>query len=125
MHLSERHGTAVKPYIYKVKFTLHCTTGLRYQDYIIHIRTVQVNLIIVLCCVDTGLETLLLERIGFHHAGLYRLFNLIIEFLYRADAQLVALIVTPDRQRSAPVAATAQVPVIQVLKPLAETACSG
>ena len=57
---------------------------------------------------------------GYLPPALY-LLNLIVKFLYGADAQLVALVIAPYGQRSAPVAAAAQVPVIQVLKPLAKT----
>ena len=85
----------------------------------------QVNLIVVIGCIDTGLETLLLERVGFHYASLNCLLYLVIEFLNRADAQFITLIIAPYGQRSTPVTAAAQVPVIQVLKPLSETACTG
>ena len=63
VHLCERHGAAVEPYVNQVSLTLHHTACLRYQHDIIDIRTVEVNLIIILSGIYTGLETFILERI--------------------------------------------------------------
>ena len=86
----------------------------------------QINLIIVRLRVIARLEALLLVRIALHQACLHRLLDLGIQLLDRANALLLlAILCPPDWQRSTPIAATAQVPVLQILQPFAETTRTG
>ena len=99
-----RHGTGIEPYVYQVRFTLHGFAVFGYEDDIIHIRTVQVYLIIIFSIVLTGYETFILIRIGLHESGSYGFLYFIIKLFNRTDADFLAVVFrAPDRQRSTPV----------------------
>ena len=124
VNLGIRHGTRVEPYVNEVKFTCHNLTCRRYKFDIIHVWTVKINPVIVLLAVVTRNKAFILVRIVCHDTGRNSLLNLVIEFLYRTDTDSLAILTCPDRKRSTPIAATAKVPVVKVLEPLAETACT-
>ena len=64
--------------------------------------------------------------ISLHKARLHGFLNLFKQFGYRTDADLLLPILrAPNRQRSAPVTRTGQIPVVQVLQPFAKTPRSG
>ena len=88
----------------------------------IHIRTVQVDLVVVLLRHIARHETIVLQRVTLHESSLNSLLDLIVEFLYRANADLLTILVAPDGQRGAPETGTREVPVVQVLQPVAEAA---
>ena len=111
--LSVRHGATVKPYVNKVGFAHHAAAGGRHQHHIVDIGAVEV-------------EFLLTVGVVLHKPGCNGLVNLIAQLIYAADANLFfAIFGAPDGQRGAPVAAAAQVPVHDILQPVAETACTG
>ena len=124
VYLSVRHGTGIEPHVNEVELACHYLAGRRYKLDVINVRTVQVNLVIVLLAVVTRNETFILIWVACHDTGSNSLLNLVVKFLYRTDADSLAILTGPDRERSTPVAATAKVPVIEVLEPLAETACT-
>ena len=84
----------------------------------------QVNLVIVLLAVVTGNEALILVRVACHHTGSNSLLNLIIKLGNRTYADSLAILACPYWQRGTPVTATAQVPVVEILEPLAKTSCT-
>ena len=72
------------------------------------------------------IESLCLERILSHDAGCHRFFNLCIKLCDRTDAFcFLAVFGLPYRKRCSPVTAAAEVPVLDILKPLSETSCTG
>ena len=123
VNLCVRHGAAVEPHIDEIQFALQRLSARTYQHDIIHIRTVQVNAVVVLLAHIARHKALGLQRVLCHHASLHGLLNLVVELFNAADADLLACVaVAPDRQRCAPIAAAAEVPVVQVLQPFAEAA---
>ena len=116
------HGTGIKPHVDEVEFASEHIALVRHQFDVIYIRTVQVYLIVILLTHVARHETLLLQWVRCHHASSHSLLNLVVEFLHAADAHFLASVaVAPDGQWSAPVARTREVPVVEVLEPLAET----
>ena len=63
VQLSVRHGTRIEPNINQVKLALHWFSTCRYQGNVIHIRTVEVNLIVVFLVVYSRFKSHLLVRI--------------------------------------------------------------
>ena len=84
----------------------------------------EINLVIVLLRPVTGNEALILQRVRLHETSLYSLLNFIIEFLYTTDTDFFAVLIAPDRQRGSPETRTREVPIIQVLQPVAKAACT-
>ena len=124
--LSVRHSARVEPNIDQVGLAFHRQTAIGYEDHIIYIRTMQIDLVVIFFCIFTWLEAHFTIRIGFHESSLNSLVDLLIEFLNGSDTFLFLTILrTPDRQRSTPITAAAQVPVLQVLQPFTETARTG
>ena len=122
VNLGIRHGTRVEPNVDKVGFAVHRCAGGRNQHDVVDIRTVQVDEVVVFAAVIAGNESFLLERIGRHHTGGDSLLDFVIKFLDRADTDLFArLIVAPNRERCAPIARAAEVPVVEIFEPFAET----
>ena len=125
VHLCIGHGTAVEPHVYQVGFSCQLASAGTYQHDVIHHGAVQVDAVIVLLAHVAGYKTFVLERIGCHDACCHALLYLLVEFLQRTDAQfLTGVTVAPDGQRSAPIAASREVPVVEVLEPFAEAACA-
>ena len=81
---------------------MHGSALLVYKNNLIHVRTVQINPVVILLTEVPHDESGFFQRIPVHHTGGDSLLNLIIKLLYRTDALLAAVLVTPDRQRSAP-----------------------
>ena len=84
----------------------------------------QVDLVVVLLGVEPWGEV----RPGVlrHEARLHGAFDLVVELLDRADADLLLpILCAPDRQRGTPVATTREVPVLEVLEPLTEATRTG
>ena len=126
MYLRVRHGARVEPHVNQVKFATHRLAGGRHQYDTVHVWTVHVYLLVVLAAHVAGDETVLGDGVLGHHAGCHSLVYFAAQFLVAADYHLLgAIIRTPDRQRSAPVARARQVPVLHVLQPLAEAAGAG
>ena len=94
------------------------------QHDVVHVRTVQVYLVVVLLRIVSGNESPVLQGIALHHTSLHGLLYLAIEFVHRTDALLSAILVAPDRQRRTPEARARQVPVVEVLQPVAKPACT-
>ena len=105
VNLRIRHGTRVEPHIDEVKFTgEHCPT-LAYQLDVVYIGTVQVYLVIILLRHVARHKALILQGVAFHHTGRNGLLYLVVKFLDRTDANLLACVaVAPDRQRRTPIA---------------------
>ena len=84
-----------------------------------------IDLIIVLLRHILRIEALGSERILSHEARCNSLVDLGIKLLDRTDAlSLLAVLCLPYRKRGTPVTAARKVPVLDILKPLTETACS-
>ena len=84
----------------------------------------KIDLVIVCLAVVTRYKTFILVWVACHYTGSNSLLNLVIEFCNRTDADSLAILTCPDWQRSTPVTATAQVPIVKVFKPLAKTSCT-
>ena len=97
VNLCIRHSTRVEPHVDKVCFTFHRQTALRYQDNVIHIRTMQVYLVIILFGVNTGDEAVILIGIGLHKTCCNSFFNFVVQLFNRTDADLFLIFRTPDR----------------------------
>ena len=82
----------------------------------------EINPVVVLLAHVLRIKTIVLKRIACHESGFHSLVDLGVELCDRADADfLLAVLGAPDRKRCAPETAAAQIPVLNVLKPLAET----
>ena len=72
------------------------------------------------------IEAIVPERIGLHDTGRDSLVDLQIELFDGSDAYLLlAVFGAPYRQRGAPETASAEIPVLDILQPLTETARTG
>ena len=109
------HGTAIEPHVDEVGLAHHLLAAGRDQHHAVDVRTVQVELGIVVGGV----------RIRIHEARLDGFLDLGTKFFDAADANLfLAVLGAPNGQRRAPVARTREVPVDEVLQPVAETAAT-
>ena len=122
--LSIRHRTRIEPNVDKVALTIHWLTFFVYQNDIVDIWTMKVYLIIVLLAVVARNEALILHRIALHNACRNSLLYFCIQFLKATNALLATVFVTPYWQWSTPETRTREVPIVQVLKPVAETTCT-
>ena len=94
--LGIRHSAGIEPYIDQVCLTLHRLAGSGNQDNIIHIRTVQIDLLVVLLRIISRSEVLI--RVRLHKAGLHRFLDLAEQLYHGTDTLLLATIFrTPDR----------------------------
>ena len=124
--LCVRHCAGIEPYVDKVALANHLAAAVRHKEDIVHIRPVKIDEIIVLQGHVLRIEAFVLQGVGGHDAGLDGLLDLVVKLIYRADAFfLPAVFSAPDGQRSAPVAAAAEVPVLDVLQPHSEAAGAG
>ena len=124
--LSVRHRAGVEPNIDKVCLTGHLLSGRTDKEYVIDIRPVEINPVVVLLAHVLRIKTIVLKRIACHESGFHSLVDLGVELCDRADADLLLSVLgAPNRERSAPETAAAQVPVLNVLKPLTETTGTG
>ena len=124
--LCVRHRAGVEPYVNQVELAVHRLSGRRNKHDAIHVRTMQVNHArsVVGCAIVAYLE--FRPGVSLHHTGFDRLVDLRHQFLNRTDADLfLSVLCAPDRQRRAPVTRTREVPVVEVLQPFAEAACTG
>src|SRR5574344_1506284 len=124
VNLCVRHRTRVKPYVDEVALALHRFTALAHEHDVVNIRAMEVDLVIVLLRIITGNKSFVFQWIALHHSGSYGLFNLVVEFLHTSNALLLTVLIAPDRQRSTPIARAREIPVVEVLKPVAETSCT-
>ena len=125
VYLGIRHGAGVKPNVNQVGLTLHGLTGSTYQHDVVHIRTVQVYLVVVLLRHIARHKAGILQGIRLHEACLHRFLDFIVQLLNAANADFLSILTTPDRQRSTPETGTGEVPVVQVIKPVSKTASTG
>ena len=120
------HGTGVEPHVNEIALADHLAAGVGNEEYVVHVRPVEIDEVIVLPAHVLRIESLVLQWIACHYPGSHGLLDFGIEFLYGAYAFLfLAVLRTPDRERCAPEAASREVPVLDVLQPFSETACSG
>ena len=120
------HRARIEPDVYQVCLAHHLPAGRAHEEYVVDIRPVQVDSVVVLLTHVGRVEAGLPEGVRLHDSGSHSLVNLGIELGGRTYAQLLpAVLGTPDRKRGAPVAAAAQVPVLDVLKPFPETSGPG
>ena len=122
--LSIRHRARVKPNVNQIALTLHGFAILVDQNDIIYVWAMQVYLIIIFFWIVAWNKAIVFQRIALHDSCSHTLLYLSIEFFYASYALLIAFIVSPDRKRSSPETWTWEVPVIQILQPIAETPCS-
>ena len=121
--LGIRHGAGIEPHVDEVRLAEHLPAAVGHEDNIVHVWTVQVDLIVIIKAHVRGIKALVPQRIGFHESSIDRLVYLAVELGDAADALLfLSVFRAPDRERSAPVAAAGEVPVLDVLEPLSETA---
>ena len=126
VELCIRHSTAVEPHVDEVEFTLHWLAAFAHEHDVVNVWTVQVNLIVVFVAVIANHETSLLPWVLSHHASCHGFLHFVVEFFHAADTNFFVCVgIAPDRKWSAPVAAAAQVPVVEVFEPFAEAACAG
>ena len=124
--LSVRHGAGVEPHIDQIALPCHLPAARADEENPVHVRTVEVYAVVVLLGHIFRVKALGLQRIALHEAGLDSLFYFVVQFLYGAYAYFfLAVLGAPDRERCAPVAAAAEVPVLDVLEPFAETTGAG
>ncbi len=87
---------------------------------------VQVDLVIILLRMGSGVESELPEGIFTHYACGNGFLEFLIEFGCRADAFLFfSVFGPPDGERRPPETASGEIPVLQVLQPFAETSRTG
>ena len=121
-----RHCAGIKPYIYKVALSAHWRAALGEKHNLIYIRPVKVYLIIILLAVVIGIKACGSQRILLHNAGCNSPLNLCVELPCRTYANLFrAILCSPNRKRSAPEAASGEIPILKVLQPLAKAAAAG
>ena len=121
-----RHCAAIEPYVDEVQFALHRLAARRHEDDAVHIRTMQIDDRRIVVRLAIIAHFVLRPRVRFHEARLHRFLDFIEQFCDRTDTNfLFAVLGAPNRQRCTPITTTAQVPIVQVLQPFAETACSG
>ena len=121
VNLGVGHSTAVKPHVDEVELTLQRLTTLTHEDDVIDIGTVKVYAVVVLLTHVAHDEAFILQWIVSHETCTHALLYFIVEFFHRADADFLASVtITPDGQWCAPIAATAEVPVVEVLEPFAK-----
>ncbi len=125
MYLCIWHRTGIKPYVDEIALTLHWFTTVADKYYVVDIRAVQVYAAVIIFRIVTGNESVVLERIAVHYSGCHRFVYFVIKFLHAANADFVTIFITPYRQRCSPKARTRQVPVVQILQPVAETSAAG
>ena len=116
------HRAGVEPHVDEVALPGHLASAVGHEVYVVHIWPVEVYPVIISKGHVRRVETLVLERIGCHDSGCYSLLYLGVELGCGADALLfLSILGAPDRERGAPVAASGEVPVLDVLEPLSET----
>ena len=116
VNLGVWHSAAVEPYVNQVRFATHRLAAVGNKDDAVDIRAVQVKLGIVFRCV----------WILLHQSCCHSLVYFLAEFFDAAYAFFFfAVLGAPYRERSAPIAAAREVPVDDILKPVAETSASG
>ena len=84
----------------------------------------KVYLVIVLAAVIAGNKTFILVGVACHNTGSNSLLYFVIKLGNGANALGLAILACPYGKRGTPVTAAAQVPVVQILEPLAKTACT-
>ena len=125
VYLSVWHSTRIEPHINEIEFAFHNLACGRHKLYIIDVWAVQVYLVVVFLAVIARNKAFILVWVALHYTGSNRLFYFIVQFGNRANAYSLTIFASPYRQWSTPVTAAAQVPVIEIFEPLAETACTG
>ena len=119
------HSARIEPYIDEVEFALHGFAGRGDEGDRVHVRTVKINdrRIVVLLAVIA--HFVVRPRVRFHEACLHRFLDFIEQFCDGTDTNFLGTIFgTPDRQRRSPITRTGEIPVVEVIEPLAETSCS-
>ena len=120
------HGSRVEPHVDQVGFAAHRLALRRDEDDLIDIGAVQVDAVGRVVLLRHVAHAELREGILLHHARGDRLLDLGHELPDRTDAlHLRAVLGDPDRQGRAPEARTREVPVVEVLEPLAEASRAG
>ncbi len=122
--LRKRHRTTVEPDINQIRLAFHRLTAVRDQHNIVHIGSVQVNLVILQLSVLLQVQPL--PRKLVHHTGIQCLLHLLVKFPHGTNTfLLLAIFGSPDRQRCTPIATAAQVPVLKIFEPFTKAACTG
>ena len=105
VNLRVRHSTRVKPNVDEVEFASEHLTRFANELDVIYIGAVQVDKVIVCLVIIARHETLCLQGIFGHHASCNCLFNFVVEFFYRTDANLFAAFgIAPNGKGSTPIA---------------------
>ena len=124
VNLGVWHRTGVEPDINQICLTLHRLATLTDEYDMVYIRTMQIDLVIVLLAHIAEHKAIILQRITLHHTSLHSLLDLVIEFLHTTDADFLTILIAPYRQWRSPETGTGEVPVVQVLQPVAEASCT-
>ena len=120
VNLGKRHGSRIKPYIDQIQLAHHFHSVRRNQEDVVHEGTVQIYFFVIFRGVVANNE--ILVRVGSHETGSHRLFNFANQLLHRADAKLLCSVFgSPDGKGSSPIPRAREVPVDQVLQPVAKT----
>ena len=106
--LGIRHGARIKPHVDQVGLPCHLLSGRTDKEYIVDIRPVEVDTVIISLAHVSRIESFLFERVGSHDPSGDGLFDLLVKLGGRADTDLLlAVLGAPDRERSAPETAAA------------------
>ena len=81
---------------------MHWLSFIIYEDDIVNVWTVKINLIIVFLAEVTNNEARFFQWILLHDTCSNRLLNLVVKLLNRTNTLLTTVFITPDRQWSSP-----------------------
>ena len=124
--LGIRHRAGVEPHINQIELALHGFAGRRDEYDGVNIRTMEVDDRRIVVSLAVIARFMVRPRVCFHETGLDGFVYFYKEFGNRTDANLFGSIFgTPDRKRSSPVTRAGEVPVVEVIEPLAETSGTG
>ena len=76
--LGIRHGSGVEPDVDQVRLPCHLLSRRTDKEYVVHIRPVEIDLVIVGLAHILRIEALVLQRVGGHETGLYGFLDLSI-----------------------------------------------
>ncbi len=124
VYLGVGHCSGIKPHVDEVALAMHGLSLGAGQNPFVHKRTVQVDSRIV------GLRHVarnkICQGVRLHVARRHAALEFGAELFQRANADLVlAVFASPNGKRNSPVSAAAEVPVVEVLEPVAKTTGSG
>ena len=92
VYLSVWHRAGVEPHVDEVALALHLLARGRNEEDVIDIRTVQVDLVVVLLRHVARNEALVFQQIALHDTSLDGFLYLVVQLFYTADADFLAIL---------------------------------